>query len=300
MYSIKFNLVISICVFILISLSISTFAKTGENIYDNIKFFQGSEVKLEYLLTGKPDNTTILFVHGLGPNLRQFEKQQKYFSKNFQVLSISLRGHGNSTTLSSGDVEDYQVNKYANDIYELLTFLNIHKVHFVGHSTGGVIGYELLKQYPDLFISLVTFGTTAELKLPDNVLAQIINQEEQLIDKNGLDTYAKIIANNSSSYPEVQDEIYNEIRQCSKEVIINTRKNIANYSYLKLLEKTNIPILLIQGEKDIAINKSLGTTLNWFNKKENLIVKNIEDAGHFSNLEKPEKFNHIIENFILK
>ncbi len=61
------------------------------------KHVQLGEIKMEYLLTGIPNKDTILFVHGLGANLSQFEYQHNYFQDRYRVLSVSLRGHGNTT-----------------------------------------------------------------------------------------------------------------------------------------------------------------------------------------------------------
>ncbi|HJH28623.1 MAG TPA: alpha/beta fold hydrolase, partial [Methanosarcinaceae archaeon] len=127
----------------------------------NIKTIKVNDhVEIEYSLSGPDSEYTLLFMHGLGSNLNQFVPQQQYFARNHRLLLISLRGHGNSSAPINPTRDDYTVREMARDVQDLLTHLGIRKVHFVGNSLGGLIGYELLELDHDLLSSLTTFGTT--------------------------------------------------------------------------------------------------------------------------------------------
>jgi len=127
------------------------------------KLIELEHVNLEYQLSGKENSEAILFVHGLGANLSQFEFQQEYFSAKYKVLSINLRGHGKSKLLSESTSSDFELCKMADDIIELLESLKISSVHYVGNSMGGNVGYEILKSNPEVLKSFVTYGTTGQL-----------------------------------------------------------------------------------------------------------------------------------------
>ena len=71
---------------------------------------------MEYLLTGIENKETILFVHGLGANLSQFENQHQYFQDRYKVLSVSLRGHGNTSSSSDLTESDFELCQLSNDI----------------------------------------------------------------------------------------------------------------------------------------------------------------------------------------
>ena len=60
-------------------------------------------------------------------------------------------------------IKDFSVEQLAADIKALLFDLGIRKVHFVGNSLGGLVGYEMLRSDEEMITSLTTFGTTAEL-----------------------------------------------------------------------------------------------------------------------------------------
>ncbi|NIW13649.1 MAG: alpha/beta fold hydrolase, partial [Candidatus Thorarchaeota archaeon] len=53
-------------------------------------------VKINYVATGK-GTESILFIHGLGENLRSWKHQLESFSKAFKVVALDLRGHGKSS-----------------------------------------------------------------------------------------------------------------------------------------------------------------------------------------------------------
>ena len=88
---------------------------------------QLENVELDYLLSGEDNSETLLFVHGLGANLSQFEAQQQALSKKFKVLSVNLRGHGNTKLLRVSNPSDFELSKMANDIVEVLKKLDISK-----------------------------------------------------------------------------------------------------------------------------------------------------------------------------
>ena len=44
---------------------------------------------MDYHLTGSKNKQTILFLHGLGADLSQFEEQQKYFASNYRTFYLT-------------------------------------------------------------------------------------------------------------------------------------------------------------------------------------------------------------------
>lgn len=264
-----------------------------------IKFCKTPKSEIEYILTGESNEETILFVHGLGSNLRQFFPQQNYFSEDYKVVSLSLRGHGESTKPKNCDPEEFTVNKFTEDIDRVLKHLSIDSFHYVGNSMGGIIGYELLKQSPQRFKSFITFGTTAELDksiISQKIISFITKIVYKLYGKQGFGEY---LGRKSTTYPTTQRVMSHLFTLTDLDTIVYSQKNIANYSYIDTLENTDVPVLLIKGGKDNEINKNLESTLEVFAKKDNLKVKEMKRAGHFANLERSKEFNKILEEFII-
>jgi len=70
------------------------------------------DIELYYDITGKGQPT--LLIHGLGSGARDWEMQVPFLSKNFQVVTVDVRGHGQS------EVMDNQINPQVRTVYRSL------------------------------------------------------------------------------------------------------------------------------------------------------------------------------------
>ncbi|KAH7378726.1 Alpha/Beta hydrolase protein [Pyrenochaeta sp. MPI-SDFR-AT-0127] len=112
----------------------------------------------------KPQET-ILIQHGFGRHSAFWYHWIPVLSRKFQVIRRDLRGHGHS---SFPGVEERPKYNYAMDnilveIVEMLDELGIEKVHFLGESTGGILGEILAAKYPERLLSLTVCSTPTHL-----------------------------------------------------------------------------------------------------------------------------------------
>ena len=253
-------------------------------------------IEIEYSLSGVDNEGTLLFVHALGSNLRQFEMQQHYFAENYQVLLISLRGHGNSSAPDNPTNVDYTVMKIARDVQSLLTFLGINKVHLVGNSMGGLIGYELLKMDEGLLSSLTTFGTVARLHTSPFNRRMLLSMQRFL----GPKWIAWLVGRSASKNKAVRARLRSMYEMVSKEALELITMNIADYDYMDTICRYNIPMMLIRGGQDKYINTKLDPVLEIMRNKPYFELVEMLNAGHFANIEKPVDFNEILKRFLIK
>lgn len=259
-----------------------------------VKMMQLGEIKMEYMLTGVENKDTILFVHGLGANLSQFKKQHQYFQGSYKVLSISLRGHGNTTSSRKLTEIDFELLQLSNDIIMITEKLGIDRFHFVGNSMGGNIGYELMKVYPERLLSFTSFGTTAILKKS----GFIIELMKFIYKVMSMKTIAKLsgsVGVNESS----KTKIVEMMSQTKKTTILNLIPYLGDFNYLEVIKHSQIMAQIIQGDKDKEINKVIESTIRTFKQRGdfNLIV--LENSGHFSNLDNPDLFNRTLEQYLI-
>lgn len=261
-----------------------------------IETFKGSEVEIEYMLTKKDNAEMIMFVHGAGMNLRQFTNQQEYFSNQFSVLSVSLRGHGLSKNPTNQTVKNYSLEANRNDLLELLVHLNAKKIHFVGNSAGGILGFYIHKANPNLLKSITTFGTVGELTY-STFLTNMISGVDKVMLKLLPNNYLKFLSKNISKVETVRKEIFHMFSM-SKKAVPYFRANLGNYSCLHIIENSNIPYLLIQGEQDTEVNRYLTSTYKAIEANDNAQIIRLANAGHIANMDNPIEFNEILEKFI--
>ncbi|UII75879.1 alpha/beta hydrolase [Flagellimonas sp. HMM57] len=254
-----------------------------------------NEVRITYTISGETNNETILFVHGLGANALQFSEQHAYFHKKYKVISINLRGHGNSCIVHEFDSPEPTLQKMAKDIIGLLYRLAIRHVHFVGNSMGGNVGYEVLRLAPERIKSFTTFGTTAHMKTSKFMLGLLLLSYKVLPLR-----YIAFLSKSAGQTAASKERIEKMLMQSNKKTIMTLVPHLANFDYLDIVEETTVPVTILKGKLDKEINKVLGSTLTRFKKRGNFSMIVIRNAGHFANLDNPATFNAILENFILK
>jgi len=89
--------------------------------------------KIYYEEQGK--GKTILLIHGWQCSSRFWQKNVPELAKNFHVVTMDLRGHGNSSKILSG----HTIDQYAVDIRTLIEALHLKNVTLAGWSMGGPI-----------------------------------------------------------------------------------------------------------------------------------------------------------------
>lgn len=248
---------------------------------------------LEYSLTGPERAPALMFVHGLGPNLHQFEPQVPFFSRRYRVLVPSLRGHGGSSGPPDPSPEDYSLEAHAADLLALMEHLGVEQVDWVGNSAGGVIGFEALRTAPERLHSLTTFGATAELHSSRMTLLSL-NALTRLLGPARLGRMARA----STRYEETAEKIAGMFASASRDAVLLTQRGLADYDYTSLLQEARLPMLLIQGEYDQEINQKLDSTLEVLQHKRNYRWVELPGAGHFCNLETPAQFNQVLISFL--
>src|SRR5665213_2475524 len=87
---------------------------------------------------GPPGARTVLCVHGLTRNGRDFDYLAEVLSKDFRVVCPDMPGRRHSDWLPP---EHYHYNLYLATLAALIARLGVDDVDWVGTSMGGIIGF---------------------------------------------------------------------------------------------------------------------------------------------------------------
>lgn len=248
-----------------------------------------STATIEYQLSPNPGAPTLLFLHGLGANLTQFAAQHRFFADRFQVLSVNLPGHGNSSASAA-----FSLAACAQNIIELSDALSIDRFHLVGNSMGGNVGYELLHAYAPRLLSVATFGTTAELNTSETT-TRLLTFTYKLLPVALLAQLAGSAGQTSAS----KQVIKAMMRQVDKGALLEIVPLLARFNYLPVIAASQTPFLILKGGKDTDINNVLASTVAAFEARGNYRLVELDSAGHFANLDDPERFNAHVLEFLL-
>jgi pimeloyl-ACP methyl ester carboxylesterase len=105
----------------------------------------------------------IVFIHGLGAQINQFEPLLKYFGQVADVLSLDLPGCGQSPLLDKR-WDQYTTDALANLIHKVIDIKAPgHKVILMGHSLGTMIAGNLALKLGERCLAMVLLSPKAEI-----------------------------------------------------------------------------------------------------------------------------------------
>ncbi|MEA2722810.1 MAG: hypothetical protein QOH59_581 [Gemmatimonadales bacterium] len=108
------------------------------------------------------EGPAVLFVHGYPLN-RSIWRDQIGSLEGFRCIAVDLRGMGQSDSPDLG----YSMSIYAADLAALLDVLGVDDVVLCGHSMGGYVAFEFLRQWRSRVRGLVLMDTRAEADAPE-------------------------------------------------------------------------------------------------------------------------------------
>ena len=137
-------------IFTLLALLFYTQIHAQETNYANV-----NGVKLYYEIYGEGEPLVLL--HGFTMSNKMWEGWIEDLSKNYKLILVDLRGHGNSTNPSN----EFTHKESAKDIYGLLDLLNIDKFNAMGFSSGGMTLTHMATMDTSRIQAMVLIGSTS-------------------------------------------------------------------------------------------------------------------------------------------
>ena len=249
-------------------------------------------VAINYEVTGKGD--PLLLIHGLGSNAQDWDLQISFFSENYTVIAVDLRGHG----LSDKPKGPYTIRQFADDCNQLLTELNIDRTHFLGLSLGCAVGYELAIHYPELIHSFigVNMGPSVGSKSLKGTLTAI--KRLLIVLFLGMRVMGKSIAKAVFPFPHqanLRQLLIESIAKNDRRSYINSMLALKGWSVVDELPSIQCPTLIIASEFDYSSIESKQVVVDAIPNAELCVV---DGSRHVLPLEKPNLFNEIVLTFL--
>lgn len=221
--------------------------------------------------------------------------------------------------MCSQDVFSHQINVLENFFNVIVIEFNEHrdielgvknlvsnlpnKFHLIGHSMGGIVAMELVKQHSKRVLSLALLNTNPyeeKQELKDK-------RNKTLKELDALDLISLMKSDYISRYfPDDCRDKNKLIQQCVDMASILDKKVFYNQSVAlrdrkdqtSILENVDCKTLIICGERDQLCPVSYHSDMNKMIKNSDLIV--LEGVGHMPIIECPLIVNNHLKNFYLK
>lgn len=218
-----------------------------------------------------------MFLHGYLSSGKSFAYQIPFFEKEFRVFAPDLKGFGEN----AGMEHPYSLDDYVEETLRYIKVNGLNKPHVIAHSFGARIAVKAAAENPEAFGRLVLTGA-AGLK-PKRKIGYYI--------KKGAFKTLKLFVP-KEKLVRFYSEDYNKLSPVMKESFIKI-VNEHTDGYLPYVKNRT---LIIFGENDTETPLYMARRFNERIDGSRLVV--IKDAGHFSFIDKPVRFNTEVREFL--
>lgn len=257
---------------------------------------------MHVLLDGQPiaysddgQGTPLVLLHAFAADRNLWQPQVQALSRQYRVIAVDLRGFGASGRTNGCPVD---VDRYADDVAALLKGLGIGQAVAGGISMGGYVVLALVQRHPHLLRGLLLANTRAgadsdPARAARTVLAQALQQQ-------GSAAVAAFYGDKLFG-PTMSEQARGEVRAMMlrqhPQAMISALLGMARRpDRSALLEQIALPALIVSGTADTLIPSSESNFMHQRIRGSTFI--DIADAGHLSNLDKPQEFNRAVGDFM--
>jgi len=234
------------------------------------------------------DGDLLLFLHGIGGRRQNWDAQVQFFSRTHKAAAWDARGYGES--------EDYDgpldFTVFSKDLLRVLDHFGARRAHVVGLSMGGRIARNFALHHPDRVQSLTLANTSPGFGAltPEQVQRFIaerrnLQPEEQAQRLLGPDAPR-----------EAFEKLVASMRALHRESYLKTVEASVAQDLAAPIEQIRVPTLIIGSRHDQLYPPSIAEGMARRIPAARLAI--IEDAGHLSNLERPQEFNRLLDEFL--
>lgn len=239
----------------------------------------------------------VVFVHGAGGSSSIWFKQLREFRAHFNVCMVDLRGHGSSSSFTGGT---YSFEALSADILDVLDHLGVERAHFVGVSLGTILIRALAEQAPDRVLAMVQAGAITRLNARSRVLVQVGDTLKHVMPFMWLYRLFAWIIMPRPHHREARDLFVEEAQNLSQDEFLRWFGLTNDVNPLLRHFKENdllIPTLYVMGEQDHLF---LPPTRDLVQRHDFGTLFVIPETGHVCNVERPDVFNRVAINFLLR
>lgn len=255
-------------------------------------------VKVFYESFGQGANT-LVFLHPWTTNHYIWAFQVNEFAKDYRVLVVDHRGHGQSDKPASG----YGIGEMAADVVAILDDAKVDKAVLVGNSIGGMIAMQTALDAPARVkgLLILSSGTNFGAGAPPE-MAEAMAKDWRGVFAGIID--ASVSAKTKAERPEIMafmDGCFRNDTNFNETVFFGSAgdpNGVFAWNISDQLKDIKAPTQIIAGNEDgatpVAMNQFLADNI------PGAKIKFYDDVGHFCQLEKPPAFNADLREFLAR
>jgi non-heme chloroperoxidase len=266
-------------------------------------------IKLHYVEAG--EGKPLIIIPSWSLTGGWYQHQLHGLSHNRRVISLDMRGHGESSTPENG----YRVSRLSADLRAVIDALDLTEVDLMGHSIGSSIIWSYYDLFGDYKLGRMVFVDQApsvtakpdwsekEIVTYGCLLPDLPALAEFYLDVRGAHTAeetAPLVARLfSPSLP--QDELLHfasEIVKLPRRHASDLLYNHCSLDWRDVIKTIRLPTLVVGAEASIFLAESQIWIAGQIPGAEVEIFKADEGGSHFMCYENPKKFNALVDAYL--
>jgi pimeloyl-ACP methyl ester carboxylesterase len=260
--------------------------------------------RMNYIDIGSGDGPPIVFIHGLSGSWQNWLENLPYFAQTHRCIAMDLPGFG----YSDMPVEKISMSGYARQVDALCNQLGIDRCIVVGNSMGGFVTAEMCIQHAErveraCLVAAAGISVTNLRRRPLLTGARIVGalgaasaaQNHAIVARPRLRWF---FTNFIFRHPLriAADLMYEQLRGAGTAGFYDAMDALTSYDFRERLPEIKAPTLIVWGDSDMLVPVQDAHEFERLIPQSRTII--LEDTGHVPMLERPVKFNELLEELI--
>ncbi len=215
-------------------------------------------------------------------------EQAAHFAANHRVVSVDLRGHGES----DAPEQEYTIEGFVDDLAWMIGELGLEHPIVVGHSMGGTVVVQLAASRGDLLGGIVLLDPGPIEPAPELVevfTGAFAGMQSDLHATRTALLDSFFLPGHDAS---VREAVQEQAKQAPDHVALNSFGNLLQWDGKTAAQQVTVPTLHLAAEPGMNQASTISGAI------EHSVNRKIDDAGHMCQLEVPDQVNAMIEEFI--
>ena len=237
----------------------------------------------------------LVLIHHLAGNTKSWRNQIPYFSKKFRVITYDLRGHGRSDDPKKA----FTMQDLADDLYLLLSKLDIERCAIIGHSIGGVIAPLFASKHKTMVSALVIVAGAGKALSAEKMV--VYGKFREIASTQGMEALAEY----RKSENQIPKRIANDYALWAFFKQLYAETSVQGYvrasealdtmtDIIDELKHLDFPAIGIVGDLDPVFME----TMNTLAENAGVTLHVMRRCGHFMMIEAPDEFNATVSRFL--
>jgi pimeloyl-ACP methyl ester carboxylesterase len=253
-------------------------------------------------ITSGAGTPPIVLVHGFACARSDWTAQIAHLSPRHRIVSVDLRGHGDS----AGSSDECSIERYGADVAEVMHALDLHSAIVVGHSLGCRVVTEAALQAPERVAGVVFVDGSQFASGMAEPLREAFAAPDGFVTLTGRWFQEMFTA---KSEPAVVTGVVQRAQRLPREIGEKMMLDLLRYDVTRFatsLSDLRVPLLAIQAtysnerRERRPLSKGQDTPFLDMLRTRLASVRTeiIADTGHFPQIDEPAQVNALLDSFV--